>query len=178
MKMDLFMDENVSFYGWKCIFIWMKCFISWMKMCWFMDENCRGAGTAGRRAGARGECRNVGIWVETFVGACVDPDGRGISGGPAYGIYGVKTFLWMRLAIWHSWMKNVILWMRLALMDEKSIFYGKTNSSPLAHKIMWARKGPSAQSYIPDNTCPWMSSYGLDSWYWMCAVLQVNSGIM
>ncbi len=43
---------------------------------------------------------------------------------------------------------------------------------------MWARKGSSAQSYLPDNTRPWMFAYGLDSRYRMSAVLQVYWGIM
>ncbi len=50
------------------------------------------------------------------------------------------------------------------------------------HQIMWARKSTSAllESYLPDHTqaCPLMFAYGLDSRYWMFAVLQVNWDIM
>ena len=46
MGMSLFMDENVTFidgnvffYGWECLFLWMKMSLLWMRMSLFMDEN-------------------------------------------------------------------------------------------------------------------------------------------
>ena len=53
-----------------------------------MDENSSGEGTFGGPAGAGEDRWNVGL--VTCVGACVGPDRRGTSGGPAYCSYEKK----------------------------------------------------------------------------------------